>query len=77
MSPPGARLLHAFVLHGLSSPSSPKGLAPGTKEGCVMESHLLHEKLNLFVMSSEVEILNPATGAKTMLLLCWEGDFMA
>lgn len=42
-----------------------------------MESHLLHEKLNLFVMSSEVEILNPATGAKTMLLLCWEGDFMA
>lgn len=42
-----------------------------------MESHLLREKLNLFVMSSEVDILNPATGAKATLLLHREGGFMA
>lgn len=42
-----------------------------------MASHLLRKKLNLFVTSSEVDILNPATGADTMLLLRWEGGFMA
>lgn len=42
-----------------------------------MASHLLRKKLNLFVMSSEVDILNPAAAADTMLLLHWEGGFVA
>lgn len=40
-------------------PSSPTGAA-GTRKGRVMESH----HLNVFAMSSGLDTLNPATGAK-------------
>lgn len=39
-----------------------------------MESHLLLESLNLFLMISEVEFW--PTGAKLLVLLCWKGGFM-